>query len=128
MDKNLAVMVVLITAWIITACSYSIPNPYEYDFIIESDTSVGVQGTGSMLPTITSTSTLYLNNVKIMDDVKINDIIYFTNPQNNMNIIHRCIYKLENGCVTKGDNNPIADSDIINIKYIKYKVVAIKYE
>lgn len=126
MDKYIAVMAVLITAWAVTACAYPISKPYEYDFIVEADTSSPVQGTGSMLPTITPTSILYLKNVNSIEDININDIIYFNRA--DINVIHRCVYKINDGCITKGDNNYIADKDVVNIKDIKYKVIAIKYE
>ena len=62
-----------------------------------------------------------------MDDIKVNDIIYFVS-QNGRNMIHRCIYKLKEGCITKGDNLHITDSSIAHIESIKHKVVAIRYE
>jgi len=126
MDKNIAVMAVLITAWAVTTCSYPIQKPYEYDFMITSDSYSSVQGTGSMQLTITPTSTLYLNVVKSMDDIKVNDIIYFVS-KDSKNIVHRCIYKLKESCITKGDNNYIVDDFIVPIENIKYKVIAIKY-
>lgn len=80
--------------------------------------------TGSMKPIIKPGDMVLVRRLKIAD-IKVGDIVQY--KKDNMYIFHRVIEVVEDKdeikYKTKGDNNTIADSDLISIDMIKGKVI-----
>ena len=74
--------------------------------------SVSYVPTESMEPTIYSDQYI-LSQTTTFDKVNIDDIIIYRSNTENRFIVHRVIEKYEDYLITKGDNNPIADSEHI---------------
>ena len=129
MHKKLLILpLLLVSIVLISSCSKQTELP-STDFEIEEIWSSEIAGTGSMLPTINQDTKLLLRDVNSFDEIKTNDIILFKNSKNTSKyIVHRCIYKLENSCITKGDNNPTVDEIIITEEHLVSKVVGLLYE
>ena len=81
---------------------------------------------GSMLPTLEINSMNIIKNCGVQD-VYMNDIVVYWSDELRINIIHRVIdIKYEDGekkFITKGDNNPVADSGYVTSDNIVGKVV-----
>lgn len=106
--------------------NFNIENkPYE---LMDYDSFGTVMGTGSMLPTINPFTTVYYKNVSDINDIITNDIILYKKPTNkSILVLHRCIKKIGDSCITKGDANVFVDEYIVNISLIKAKVKGLKY-
>ena len=74
--------------------------------------SVSYVPTESMEPTISSDQYI-LSQTTSFDKVNIDDIIIYRSNTENRFIVHRVIEKYEDYLITKGDNNPVADSEHI---------------
>ncbi len=74
--------------------------------------SVSYVPTESMEPTISSDQYI-LSQTTSFDKVNIDDIIIYRSNTENRFIVHRVIEKYEAYLITKGDNNPVADSEHI---------------
>lgn len=84
--------------------------------------SVSYVPTGSMEPTITSSSYVLFKKISF-DDVEVGDIIVYKSNEQDKYIIHRVVEKYNDYLITKGDNNIISDteritSDMVYGKYI----------
>ena len=84
--------------------------------------SVSYVPTQSMEPTISSDQYI-LSQSTTFDKVNVDDIIIYRSNTENRFIVHRVIAKYDDYLITKGDNNPIADtehitSDMVCGKYI----------
>lgn len=83
-----------------------------------------VIATGSMEPYICAGDVVLTKRVKTID-LKKGDIIQF--KRGSMYIFHRIIDIVEDGGVkkykTKGDNNPVPDTDLVNAENIRGKVI-----
>lgn len=111
---------------------------YPMQVMIHQDNIIhsGVLNTNSMLPTITSESTILLKKPTSIQDVCIGDIIYYktnncTFPKSEF-VLHRVISQNEDilGIYynAKGDNNGnVIDNCKIRYEDIKYVVVGILY-
>lgn len=85
-----------------------------------------VIATGSMKPIINPGDMVLVRRLKTAD-VKIGDIVQY--KKDNMYVFHRVIEVVEDKneikYKTKGDNNTIADSDLVSIDMIKGKVIKV---
>ena len=87
------------------------------------DDSGYVAGTGSMLPTIDSSSIVYyVNNFSLY----VNSIYIYEQPGTGSRILHRLVYIDGDWCFFKGDNNVYQDPKV-NCTTVKQKVKAIEY-
>lgn len=81
--------------------------------------------TGSMEPKIMP-GDIVLIQKEGSDKVKVGDVVMYY-YEDGINITHRIIKKTEDSgvtqFVTKGDNNPVADPDIVNANQIKGRVI-----
>lgn len=84
---------------------------------------------GSMEPTIKTGGLALTKRVDDIDDIAVGDIITFhTNDNNgtNVNVTHRIVdITSYGGIVTKGDNNDVADSQVLDITNVDSKVIFI---
>lgn len=79
--------------------------------------SISYVPTGSMEPTISANSTIIFDQDYKYSDLKVDDIIVYYNDETNMYIIHRIIDSTDDGFITKGDNNSIADYHSNSLEY-----------
>ena len=84
--------------------------------------SVSYVPTQSMEPTISSDQYI-LSQTTSFDKVNVDDIIIYRSNTENRFIVHRIIQKYDDYLITKGDNNPIADSEHITSDMICGKYV-----
>ena len=84
-----------------------------------------VKGTGSMMPTISTTSTLC--KIKYSNQsLNVGDIIIFKIPDSNSTVVHRII-GFNDYIITKGDNNEVNDKYNTTYSNITYIVGGILY-
>lgn len=80
-----------------------------------------VEGT-SMYPSLKPGTTVLTDNSVTLDKLNNRDIIVF--KFNNEYVIHRLI-KTNNTMITKGDNNPYKDKEILNTRTLVGRVIKI---
>ena len=68
---------------------------------------------GSMEPTIETGSVCFINKHTKIESIKEKDVIAFKMNDGTL-VTHRAIKIDDSGIVTKGDNNKVADSNIVN--------------
>jgi signal peptidase len=68
---------------------------------------------GSMEPTIETGSVCFINKHAKIENIKERDIIAFKMKDGTL-VTHRAIKIDDSGIVTKGDNNKVADSNVVN--------------
>ena len=147
MDKYIVVMVVLITAWTITACTYSLPPSHKINaeniiinpnyVIINEKNLCKVEilkiNSGSMLPTITQDS-IVLCKIPKQEELVVGDIVYYEKDgcvTNYNKVLHRII-KTNNDekgiyYITKGDANIQSDLCKLRFNDIKAVIVGVIY-
>lgn len=76
--------------------------------------SISKVQTGSMEPTLDIGDIVLIKSANF-DDISVDDIVVYKSEEFNIFIIHRVIEKNDNDrtLVTKGDNNPAADTEIV---------------
>jgi hypothetical protein len=81
-----------------------------------------------MYPTIRSGDGLRVDKKYNFNQLRVGDIIVFKNLEKDFNIVHRILRKVENGYITRGDNNTKYDPNTITSELFIGRVYAFKRE
>lgn len=107
---------------------------HQIQFLTNKTEIIKISDTKSMVPTLDSNSLAIIEKITIFETLKVGDIIVYKNNEINSPvfgeyIIHR-IYEIDNKnqkLRTKGDNNLILDSQIIDLNNILGRVFCVIY-
>lgn len=79
----------------------------------------------SMYPILRSVDNIITEKYEKRDDIRVGDIIVYPHPDKTFDVVHRIIKIMDNGVITRGDNNSKIDPYVINFEDIKGKITAI---